>query len=396
MSARAAWVGLVFAVGCGGQPAPERPALPSAPPVASSAPSAAAAPTAPAVPTATAPAPRAKEPPPIVFGTVEVVTGAWLAPFGERVAIVAHATASRVDASPGLGAIAFVAPSPRGDRFAVVAERGVAVLAADGRPLGVVPRASSKGVIAAALTGDGARVALLGERLKVVDVARGEVALDLDLEYPMGDSPGTVQLVFHEGGKHVVAVTAASARVFSLETGKEVGGAHDTGTGATFASVVSPDGRFVAAAADAGHTLKVWRTVPWADAATLGHVESCQNHFLGISFAQGGKRLAATARGKSFALFDTRTWAATARSGAPTPTRIVGVSEDGAIGVAVDDDGNVTPIEIATSKALRPGAPMAGAPLPSPDGARLLEHRGATLVVHDTRNGRVIATIDAR
>ena len=33
---------------------------------------------------------------------------------------------------------------------------------------------------------------------------------------------------------------------------------------------------FVAAAAEAGHTLKVWRTVPWSLVATFGHVDECK------------------------------------------------------------------------------------------------------------------------
>lgn len=114
-----------------------------------------------------------------------------------------------------------------------------------------------------------------------------------------------------------------------------------------------------------------------------------------MSFVQGGRRLAAIARGKSFGLFDTRTWAATTRSASASLTRAAGVTEDGAIAIAVDDDGKVTPVDVATGKELRPGAPMAGSPYTSPDGAHLLEHRGATLVVHETRSGRVIATLDA-
>lgn len=327
-----------------------------------------------------------------VYGPVEAIGPRFVSRWGP--AIDLFDATSGFAASPALGAAVLVGRGPAADKVVLVAERGAVVYRIDGRAVGKIALPGGAAV-AAALSKDGARVAVVTDRLRVYDVASGSALHDIDLGGAPASEPGTSQVAFHADGVHVVVTGIASARVLSLATGREIGDAHDTGTGGTFATVLSPDGRFVAAAADAGHTLKVWRTAPWAEVASLGHVESCKNHWGAVAFLQGGQRLVAVARAKSFVIADGATFRPQKTSTAALLTDVVQVSDDGTTALASDDAGRVTVVDLATDRPrFRFDAALTGAATLSTDGRHVVEHRGASLVMYETSSGARVRTFD--
>lgn len=386
-----------FLTACGA-PTPSGGATATTPPASASSvaaprptPAPAAASGAPSGATATA---EAKPAPakPVEYGPVEAIGPRFVSRWGP--AIDLFDATSGFAASPALGAGVLVGRGPTAERVVLVAERGAVVYAIEGRAGAKVAFAGGAAV-AAALSKDGARLAVVTDHLRVYDVAAGTVARDVDLGAAPASEPGAIQVAFHADGAHAVVTGIASVRVFSLATGREVGEAHDTGTGGTFATVLSPDGRFVAAAADAGHTLKVWRTVPWAEVASLGHVESCKNHWGAVAFLQGGQRLVGVARGKSFVLADTATLRPLKTSSAALLADVVHVADDGKTALSADEAGRVTVVDVATEKArARFDASFTGAATLSSDGRHVVEHRGASLVMYDAASGARTRTFE--
>jgi hypothetical protein len=106
------------------------------------------------------------------------------------------------------------------------------------------------------------------------------------------------------------------------------GDALGTETGGTFGTIVSPDGRWVAAASEAGHALRVWRTLPWKSVAMLGRAPDCANH-LQIAFSADGKTLLGSAGEAWSKTFETGTWRVTRAQKKGDKYAYTQLSEDG-------------------------------------------------------------------
>jgi len=315
---------------------------------------------------------------------------------GDRVVLVDGRTAAKTEFSPSLGPILFHVTSPDAERVVLVAERGVAVHRTDGTSLSKLNVADTQDLVSAAIAPDGTRVALVGTHARIFDLAKGAVTADMDLEYPPAHVPGQVATAFHADGKHLVITSIASTRVFDLSTSKEVGEGHDNGTTGTFAAVLSPDGAFVAAAADAGHSLRVFRTVPWGKVKDLGHVDSCANHFGVIAFTNDGK-LMGIAHDLLTKIVSTKNWAPIATSTSKALAGASAVSTDASTALVVDDDGKATIFAIKTST---PRGTLAhaikGQPSLNGDGTRVIDNRGESLHVYDAVTGALVGSLSGR
>jgi WD40 repeat protein len=274
----------------------------------------------------------------------------------------------------------------------VIADRAVTVHDATGATIATLTSAKGgAGIVGAGFDASGARLALVSDHVRVYDVAKDTLVADVPMGYPAADEPGFLHVTFDPSGKYVL-LSSVGVAAYDLTTLKPLATTLDTDTGGTFATVVSPDGRFVAAASEDGHALRVWHTISWAPIATLGHVTDCANHFNVIAFVQGGKRLVGVANALNLKVYDTSTWKAVVTSTNKDVAGASAFSDDGSIAFTIDGSGKGTAYETATAKIVGAFVHPVSALTPSLDGAFAIDHEGATLALYDARTGSELTT----
>lgn len=311
---------------------------------------------APREPTASAPLPIASEPneeeprTAVVASPARVVAitdAVWLAGDGQPqvLALVREDGVRLIDPQngqektidPGGGAISLVSTHvSRAGGPALLALRAgkdaVSLWRADGTLVTRFPWSTLPGIEALALSKDTTRTALLRESRVVVgltNAAAGDAPLaDLTLDGP------AFEVALHDDGRHLVLASSALVTVYDLTKRTRVGEPHGTDTGGTFATVLSPDGRWAAASTAAGHGLTVYQTHPWRVLRKLGTAPDCQNH-VSCVFSIDGRTLhgaAGQAWSKTFAVGSWRVVRA-ANLGKGAQDAYTALSEDGQIGL---------------------------------------------------------------
>ncbi len=310
----------------------------------------------------------------------------WAVAHGQSISFVDPETGNIQEIAPHAGPISRFGSSPRGDLFAFTAgDAYLGVWRADGTLAGAITSAKTTNTQALALSPDGAFVALQeDESLSVWELATRNQVVKVA-------SPGQVwSIAFHPDGHHLVLVSSG-ARVFDWKKGQFEGEGHDTGTGGTFATAVSPDGRWVAAAADSGHALQVWQSIPWRSVAVLGGAENCQNH-IGLSFSADGRFLQGNSGHVWSRNFELGSWRV-ARLWKPSSKAEISstwLSEDGQIGLITEE----TSSQVVDTKtgAILGSLPGAGSSQLSPDGRWLLHYEDQGFATHETHGMRRTAS----
>jgi WD40 repeat protein len=276
----------------------------------------------------------------------------------------------------------------------VVAETSVTVHDATGAKVATLSSALDVAkIVAAGFDAAATRLALVTpDHARVYDIAKDAIVADVTFPYPVSEYVGSTTVTFDPDGKYLL-LSSVGVEAYDLTTLKPLAAGLDTGTGGTFATIVSPDGRFVAAASDDGHSLKVWKTVSWTPLGTLAHVESCDNHFYGIFFTQGGKRLIGVANRLHVKMYDTATWKPVLSSTNKDVAHGSSFSDDGLVAFSIDDTQKATVYETKTAKVISTFPDPVGTLTPSADGGYALDNLSEKLVVWDAKTGSKLATI---
>lgn len=265
---------------------------------------------------------------------------------------------------------------------------------ADGSLVTRFPWSPLAGVEAIALSKDATRTALLRESRVVVgltNAAAGDAPLaDLTLDGP------AFEVALHDDGRHLVLASSALVSVFDLAKRARVGDAHGTDTGGTFATVLSPDGRWAAASTAAGHGLTVYQTHPFRVLRKLGTAPDCQNH-VSCAFSSDGRTLHGAAGQAWSKTFAAGTWRVVraANPGKGAKDTYTSLSEDGQIGLRGESPrvelfdtktkGAIGSLDVAPEQSVRLSPDGKWIVRFGPRGFELFESRGLHPVVLPTR-----------
>lgn len=384
---------------------------PDAPPTTAANASDAIAP--PSAAPATPPTPIAPEPsedePPVVASSpprvVAVTEAVWLAGDGQPqiLALVREDGVRLIDPQsgqekiidPGGGAISLVSThTARAGGPAFLAIRAgkdaLSLWRADGTLVTRFPWAPPGGVEAIALSKDATRAALLRESRVVVGMTNG-AAGDAPLADLTLDSPA-FEIALHDDGRHLVLASSALVTVFDLTKRARVGDPHGTDTGGTFATVLSPDGRWAAASTAAGHGLTVYQTHPWRVLRKLGTAPDCQNH-VSCAFSSDARTLHGAAGQAWSKTFAAGTWRVirAANPGKGAKDTYTSLSENGQIGLRGESPrvelfdtktkGAVGSLDVAPEQSVRLSPDGTWIVRFGPKGFDLFESRGLHPVV---------------
>ena len=280
-----------------------------------------------------------------------------------------------------------VQPSPSGDTWALVGKVGIELRSADGSLLRRIqaPLGGQWDNSATAISHDGKRLAHSGDRIRVWDTETGRLLLVRPRLVHQ-----TWSAAFTPDRSAVVFVAPSSFVVMDADNGKLFGEEHNTGTGATFPCVVSPDGRWVGAGANNGHTARVWSTFPFRHAADLATARDCQNHTSPF-FQDDGRRVTALSNGE-IQVFEVGTWKRLGKRPFADPGFHLNPSDpEGKLVLLWKDEKE--PARIAEASSGRVVAKLEGPTGEtfqfSDDGRRIADLMGGELVVRDTATGKI-------
>ncbi|MFO0760290.1 MAG: WD40 repeat domain-containing protein [Byssovorax sp.] len=237
-----------------------------------------------------------------------------------------------------------------------------------------------------ALAPDGSSVAAGGDALAWWDASSGMELLHLT-ELQVFD------LAFTDGGKELVTANSTQVTVYD-RAGKQLPGGGGTDTGATFATVLSPTGRWVAASAPAGHGMQVLELHAWS-ARQLVNVDSCEEH-VWPHFADSGRLLFAKGGNRWVKAFEVGTFKPYASYHAKVGQDVVAFADDLTHVVVTRPGADAslvtveTKAEIKLEKALGAEASFTF----SADGRYLAGSAGKVVRVWDAKTGKLLHEIN--
>jgi WD40 repeat protein len=334
----------------------------------------------------------AEEPPDAPDGKADRVT--WmrdnqrLLAWGERAAwLVDTKDGTTTEVAREILPLIAVQPSPSGDTWALVGKSGIELRRTDGSLVRRV-RALLGGnwdSSAAAISHDGRRLAHSGDRIRLWDTETGRLLLVRPRLIHQ-----TWAGAFTPDGSALVLVGPASFVVMDAENGKLFGQEHNTGTGATFPCVVSPDGRWVGAGADNGHTARVWSTFPFRQVADLATARDCQNHTSPF-FQDDGRRVTALSNGE-VQVFEVGTWRRLGKRPLSSLEFLQSTSDREGKYVLLLKDGKEPDrvVEASSGRVVaRLEGPTGEALQFSDDGRQVADLVGGEVIVRDTATGKI-------
>jgi WD40 repeat protein len=239
-----------------------------------------------------------------------------------------------------------------------------------------------------AFSADGARLALGGDSLLAVrEVASGKELMRVKPDTtPFG-------LAFGAGDKELV-VTAGNflVGVFAADTGASRPGGGTADTGGTFGVSLSPDGRFAAASAPAGHGMQVSDVHAWAPRTLVTLPEGhCQEHIF-AGFSADGRHLYAWGGQRWVKGFEVGNFKPYASYHAPPGRNVAAIADDLSRVVTAKEGGTdaalLTVSSAAETKLERP-FPTAASYALSADGQRVAGWSGGELRVWSAKTGKV-------
>jgi WD40 repeat protein len=245
------------------------------------------------------------------------------------------------------------------------------------------------GAASVLFSADGKRVALAGEGFVAVrDAGTGaEIMRAIPDSNPFG-------LAFSTSGKELV-VTGNNVLVwaYAVDSGAKLPGGGGADTTGTFGIALSPDGRWAAASAPAGHGLQVFDVHAWGPRTLVVLPEgSCKEH-IGPSFPANGRFVFAHGGQRWVKGFETGTWKPYASYHAPEGREIASVAADLSRVVVTKGEGRgaavVTVGNGAETKLERAFEAEAGYSI-SADGLHVAGSAGGAVRVWSAKTGRVV------
>lgn len=236
----------------------------------------------------------------------------------------------------------------------------------------------------AALSPGAGRIALVGESLRVFEVATGAQVMGAVL--PIWQP---IDAAFTPDPDLVVVAGPASFVLVELSTSRLVGLEHGTGTGGTFPTVVSPDGRWVGAGAGAGHVASLWSTLPYRYVGAIATADGCTNHTW-VSFGDDGARASAWSNG-SFVEVEPATLKVVSRRRVGNGDLRWASSDDaGKVALFANDRGVTEVVDRMTGRKIAGlEGEVKGELALSGDGAVVAEAAGGEVVLRSAKSGKV-------
>ena len=185
------------------------------------------------------------------------------------------------------------------------------------------------------LSRDGKRLALGGDSLAAVrDTASGAEIMRATPDFP------AFGLAFGNGGKELVITgNNVAVAVYAIDTGKLLPGGGTAETTATFGLSLSPDGRWAAASAPAGHGLQVFDVHAWGPRTLVVLPEGACREHIGPAFSPSGRFVFAYGGQRWVKGFEVGTWKPYASYHAPPGREIQSVAGDLSRVVVTRDEG---------------------------------------------------------
>jgi WD40 repeat protein len=236
---------------------------------------------------------------------------------------------------------------------------------------------------------DGKQIALGSEsRVTVRDLDSGTEIVHFDVDR------SAFEIVFGAGGKElVVESNNTTVDVFSLPAGTKVPGGGGAETGATFGIALSPDGRYAAASAPAGHGLQLFEVHAWGPRTLVVVPEgACQEH-VAPWFSRDGKHLYASGGQRWVKGFEVGSFKPYGSYHAPPGKLVAATAQDLSRAVITMEEGKKPAVvnvgngaETALEKALSGDASYSL----SADGNFVGGSAGGVVRVWDAKTGKVV------
>lgn len=252
---------------------------------------------------------------------------------------------------PGAGRVVAIAFSAAGDQVATVSERGNVHLwnSATGALVGELPRPDADPApilngASAVFSGDGVWLAAVSDRLRWWKLG--------DRTHVCSVDPNAVfELRFPAGNANLLSTGAGAFKRWDLASCKAVD-EQMAETGGTFGSALSPDGAWMAAAEEAGHSLSVFTTAPFRRKGIYARSASCEDHVNPWRFSRDGRLLLVTGNTRWFRSFRVGSFAVVGswRSAAGEPPESVTPLDDGAHLVVRAASGESTVVDTRAPK----------------------------------------------
>lgn len=253
------------------------------------------------------------------------------------------------------------------------------------------PRIVDATAEALAWSPDGARVALSTARdLAVIDASTGADVFRVPAERP------AFQLVFTADGRGLAQMSNnVSVSLSDAATGAELRGGGGADTTGTFGLVISPDARFAAASAPAGHGLQVFELRAWGPRTLVTLPEGACTEHVQPHFSERGHLVFAWGGSRWIKAFDAGSWRPNSSYHAP-PGRVIAAAADDLSRVVVTRDEGAEPrvINVSNTAETRLADPLAAdaSYTMSPDGLWVASSAGEKVRVWASKTGAVVAT----
>jgi WD40 repeat protein len=298
--------------------------------------------------------------------------------------------ATAAPAAEGVGPLLQMDTSPRGDLALLVGRGGVELRGmADGAIVGSLRAPIWGDGSGVALSHDGRRLAQASEQIRVWDMQTGsQIAI---WKAPVFQP---IHAAFTADPDVLIVVGPASFALLEVSSGLRIGEEHNLGTGATFPTTVSHDGRWVGAGSADGHASTVWSAYPFRLGPTLATAMDCQNH-TSPWFTADSRRVSAWSNGEVL-IFEVGTWRKVGVR-RPVGPEDAWLPSDGAEKVGVltgEPPGKARVIELSTRRKLATLEGEVRGPLAvSHDGSLVVEAAGKELIVRSMKDGKVKARV---
>jgi WD40 repeat protein len=237
-----------------------------------------------------------------------------------------------------------------------------------------------------AIAAASADILVAGGSVAVRDTASGsEVARASTDATPFGVALGA------NGEDLVVETNNTSVAVYSAADGKKLGGGGSAETGATFGIALSPDGRWAAASAPAGHGLQVFDVHAWGPRTLVVVPEGACLEHVAPEFSPNGRLVLAYGGQRWVKAFEAGTWKPYASYHAP-PARELARAAPDVSRVVVTSAGGRDPavVTVATNAEIKLERPLEDASFAiSADGLHVAASAGGAVRVWSAKTGRV-------
>jgi len=296
---------------------------------------------------------------------------------------------------PAGGRVTAIGFSPGGEQVATVTNAGNVHLwtASNGALITELPRSDPDprpvfNGAAVAFSTNGAWLAAVSDRVRLWHLEDRKQACSWD-------SNSVFELRFAPDGRSLVSTGGGSFKRWDTSTCAALDDKFAE-TGGTFGSVLSPDGTWMAAAEDTGHSLSLFTTSPFRRKGSYARSASCDDHVNPVRFSRDGRLLLVTGNTRWFRSFRVGTFAVAAAWKMPAgdPPESVTPFDDGVHLIVRAASGDTTVLDtLAPSKRVVLQPSGATAFDTSPDSAWFVGMTDRTAFLWETATGKLVRTL---